>query len=259
MGSLPPAFLTASGIPLISDPSSSLPRSADQGWPYGQGEHYPEHSLCPGSRGTAGLRARPGLGPTAQPQPQRWWGAGHGSRASPPAWAWLWLTHHALCSPDLYISNVLNTRSFNTSPEITGWGLSLLLFLLLCSWVPCCSWGTGTAEQDWGSSANTRQRKMPKLQEAQVWSHHCLVRDFQAWSLPREILWCLLFERSGNGHPLTWSCVSPAALPAPLRVTARKWGFSARHSDFAILLLIGFYSSQMKLKLSCHSAPISAL
>lgn len=86
-----------------------------------------------------------------------------------------------------------------------------------------------------------------------------LLRDFQAWSFPTEILLSLLFEWGGNWHPWYGAAWVAAALPAPLRFTARKRGFSARHSDFAILLLIGFGSSQMKSKLSCHSAPISAL
>lgn len=58
-------------------------------------------------------------------------------------------------------------------------------------------------------------------------------------------------------HPCDWQedCRA-AALPAPLKVITRKLGFSALYSDFAILLLIGSDSSQMKLKLACHSSPL---
>jgi len=83
-----------------------------------------------------------------------------------------------VCISNLYISNSLSARSFNTSPETTGCVSSLLLLLLLLlRWCPrqdslAEEFGTATAAKVRESVVNTGQRKGKKNAKA-TGDHRC--------------------------------------------------------------------------------------
>lgn len=120
--------------------------------------------------------------------------------------------------------------------------LLLLLLLRRCPRQGSAGWGMGNShscERPRKFSKYMTKKRKGKCQSyrgAQVWSHHCLVRDFQAWSFPTEIFFTLLFKWINNWHPWRWAPVWLAAGLPGCCPACPSWSYCKEMSIFCPLL-----------------------